>query len=93
MWGIPVPNMPLAFEGYANYIGTKGKNEFGGPTAVEINVDMKLMYDVSTLVGANANTFKIGVAYQYWKNKFGNPAKTVPGATARTPMVRAEYHF
>jgi len=93
VWGIPVPNMPLAFEGYANYIGTKGKNEFGGPTAVEINVDMKLMYDVSTLVGANANTFKIGVAYQYWKNKFGNPVKTVPGATARTPMVRAEYHF
>ncbi len=92
-WGIPFPNIPLAFEGYANYIGTKGKNEFGGPTAVEINVDMKLMYDVSPLVGANKNTFKLGVAYQYWKNKFGNPAKTVPGATARTPMVRAEYHF
>lgn len=92
-WSIPIPNVPLAFEGYANYIGTKGLNEYGAPTAVEINVDMKLMYDVSPLVGANKNTFKVGVAYQYWKNKFGNPSKTVPGATARTPMVRAEYHF
>ncbi|AVR94499.1 outer envelope protein [Pseudoduganella armeniaca] len=93
-WGIPfMLGVPLSFEGYANYIGTKGRNEFGGPTAVEINVDMQLMYDLSAAVGAAKNTFKVGLEYQYWKNKFGNPARTVPGATARTPMVRAEYHF
>lgn len=93
-WGIPFTlGVPLSFEGYANYIGTKGKNEFGGPTAVEINVDMQLMYDLSEAVGAAKNTFKVGLEYQYWKNKFGNPARAVPGATARTPMVRAEYHF
>jgi len=93
-WGIPFDfGIPLSFEGYANYIGTKGRNEFGGPTAVEINVDMQLMVDLSPAVGAAKNTFKLGVEYQYWKNKFGNPSKTVPGATARTPMVRAEYHF
>ncbi|AXA93332.1 outer envelope protein [Massilia sp. YMA4] len=93
-WGIPFTlGVPLSFEGYANYIGTKGRNEFGGPTAVEINVDMQLMYDLSGVVGAAKNTFKVGLEYQYWKNKFGNPARTVPGATARTPMVRAEYHF
>ena len=92
-WSISVPNVPLEFEGYANYIGAKGINEFGRPSAVEINVDMKLMYDVSSLLGANPKTFKVGVAYQYWKNKFGNPEDTVRGATARTPMVRAEYHF
>jgi nucleoside-specific outer membrane channel protein Tsx len=93
-WGIPfTAGLPLSFEGFANYIGTKGKNEFGGPTAVEINVDMQVMYDVSALVGAAKNTFRLGVEYQYWKNKFGNPTRTVPGATARTPMVRADYRF
>jgi nucleoside-specific outer membrane channel protein Tsx len=93
-WGIPFTlGVPLSFEGYANYIGTKGRNEFGGPTAVEINIDMQLMYDLSAALGAAKNTFKVGVEYQYWKNKFGNPARPVPGATARTPMVRAEYHF
>jgi len=93
-WAIPFSaGIPLSFEGYANYIGTKGQNEFGGPTAVEINVDMQIMYDMSAAVGAPKNTFKVGVEYQYWKNKFGNPSDTVPGATAKTPMVRAEYHF
>ena len=93
-WGIPFTlGVPLSFEGFANYIGTKGRNEFGGPTAVEINVDMQVMYDLSSAVGAAKNTFKAGIEYQYWKNKFGNPSRTVPGATARTPMIRAEYHF
>lgn len=93
-WGIPFTlGVPLSFEGYANYIGTKGRNEFGGPTAVEINVDMQVMYDLSPAIGAPKNTLKLGLEYQYWKNKFGNPDDTVPGATAKTPMVRAEYHF
>jgi len=94
-WGIPfsLGSVPLSFEGYADYIGTKGRNEFGGPTAVEINVDMQVMYDLSPAIGAAKNTLKLGVEYQYWKNKFGNPSDTVPGATARTPMVRLEYHF
>ncbi len=93
-WAIPFSaGIPLSFEGYANYIGTKGRNEFGGPTAVEINVDMQVMVDASAALGAAKNTFKVGIEYQYWKNKFGNPSDTVPGATARTPMVRAEYHF
>lgn len=93
-WGIPFTlGVPLSFNGYANYIGTKGKNEFGGPTAVEINVDMQVMYDLGATLGAAKNTFQVGVAYQYWKNKFGNSSKGNPGATAKTPMVRAEYHF
>jgi nucleoside-specific outer membrane channel protein Tsx len=93
-WGIPFNiGIPLSFEGYANYIGTKGRNEFGGPTAVEIDVDMQVMYDLSPAIGAPKNTLKLGLEYQYWKNKFGNPSSSVPGATAKTPMVRAEYHF
>ena len=93
-WGIPFDiGIPLSFEGYANFITAKGTNEFGGGTAPETNIDMQIMYDMSGAIGAGKNTFKVGVEYQYWKNKFGNPDRNNNGATARTPMVRAEYHF
>ncbi|MBC7686063.1 MAG: outer envelope protein, partial [Bdellovibrionales bacterium] len=64
-WGIPFSvGIPLSFEGYANYIGSKGNDEFGGATKPETNIDMQIMYDVSSAVGAGKNTFKIGVEYQ-----------------------------
>lgn len=96
-WGIPIGSLPLSFEGFANWIASKGTNEFGGSTAPETNIDMQLMYDVSSLYGGKG-TFKLGLEYQYWRNKFGNPTTAAgagagPGATAKTPMIRAEYHF
>ncbi|MFA9216133.1 MAG: hypothetical protein ACEQSK_03410 [Sphingomonadaceae bacterium] len=94
VWAIPFNiGIPLSFEGFGNYIGTKGKNEFGGDTAAETNIDMQIMYDLGAATGNKPNTFKVGVEYQYWKNKFGNSDHGNPGATAKTPMVRAEYHF
>lgn len=92
-WGIPVGGTGLSFEGFANFIDAKGKNEFGGDTAAETNIDMQLMYDVSPMVGAAPKSLKVGVEYQYWQNKFGNNSDKVIGATANTPMVRVEYHF
>ncbi len=94
-WGIPLSkDIPISFEGFANYIASKGKDEFGGDTAPETNIDMQIMYDVSSHWGAKGQ-FKVGLEYQYWKNKFGNnhngPAGD--GAFAKTPMLRAEYHF
>jgi len=93
-WGIPLGKLPLAFEGFANYIASKGTNEFGGPTAPEFNFDGQIMYDVGAAAGAPGK-FKVGFEYQYWRNKFGNPASgpAGSGATAKTPMIRAEYHF
>jgi nucleoside-specific outer membrane channel protein Tsx len=97
-WGIPLgKDTGLSFEGFANFIATKGKNEFGGDTAAETNIDAQVMYDVGALAGAKGK-FKVGVEYQYWKNKFGNNTTAAgagagPGATAKTPMIRAEYHF
>lgn len=91
-WGIPVGSTGLSFEGFLNYIGDKGKNEFGGPTSPETNLDMTLFYDVSPHIGAGKNAFRVGVGYQYWRNKFGNP-HAVPGSLAKTPMVRADFHF
>jgi nucleoside-specific outer membrane channel protein Tsx len=92
-WGIPLGNSGLSFEGFANFIDAKGKNEKGGDTAAETNVDMQVMYDVSSLIGASPKSLKVGLEYQYWNNKFGNDSDKVKGATANTPMVRVEYHF
>lgn len=94
-WGIPIGDTKLSFEGFVNYIASKGTNEFGGGTKPELNLDAKLMYDASEMLGVSANTFKVGLGYQYWRNKFGND-KSGPagsGAFAKTPMIRAEYHF
>jgi nucleoside-specific outer membrane channel protein Tsx len=98
VWGIPVTAgiAPLSFEGYANFIASKGKNEFGGDTAPETNIDMMAMFDVSTLVGAKPKTFRAGLEYQYWNNKFGNDNSNAfykGGAKAETAMARVEYHF
>lgn len=96
-WGIPfsVGPVKLSFEGYANFIASKGKNEFGGNTKPETNIDAQIMYDASSLLGAKPRTFKVGLEYQYWRNKFGNDHKGAAGdgAFAKTPMIRAEYHF
>ena len=102
-WHLPLGSLPLSFGGYAMYIGSKGLNEFGGPTAPETHIDMKLMWDVGASAGGAKGTFQLGLAYEYWRNKFGNPTTSAadavanhtagPGATASTPMIRAEYHF
>jgi hypothetical protein len=93
-WGINLP-VNLSFEGYALYIASKGKDEFGGATAPETHIDAKLMYNITALYDPKKNTFKVGLEYEYWKNKFGNnhngPAGK--GAFAKTPMIKAEYHF
>lgn len=95
VWGIPLGDSKFSFEGFANFIASKGLNEFGGKTKPETNIDVKLMYDASSWVGTSDRTFKVGLGYQYWRNKFGNDHKgpAGSGAFAKTPMVRAEYHF
>ncbi|WP_395004533.1 outer envelope protein [Undibacterium sp.] len=94
-WGIPLGNLgavPFSFEGFGLIIASKGRNEFGGNTAPETNFDMNVMADTSDFFGARKKTFRVGVAYQYWKNKFGTPA-SVPGSIAKTWMIRLDHHF
>ncbi|MBP6006585.1 MAG: outer envelope protein [Rhodoferax sp.] len=95
VWGMPVPGVPLSFEGFANFIASKGKNEFGVESASETNIDMQVMYDLSGVMGAKPKTFRVGLEYQWWKNKFGNNSDGAAGkgAFAKTTMIRAEYHF
>ncbi len=98
-WAIPFGGSGFSFEGYLNLIAEKGKNEFGGDTAQETNFDGQVMFDLGRIGLGPKNTFKIGLEYQYWKNKFGQdsskpgPNGPGPGAFAKTPMIRAEYHF
>lgn len=94
-WSIPVASLPLSFEGYADFIASKGKDEFGSQTAPETHFDVQLMWNAGALVGAPPMTWRVGVEYEYWKNKFGNSwhGPAGHGAFAETPMVRAEYHF
>ncbi len=56
---------------------------------------MQVMYDAGAAMGAAKNTFRIGLEYQYWNNKFGNTSATTGGKgyRASTPMLRAEFHF
>lgn len=93
-WGIPVSAL-VSFEGYANLIAKKGKDEVGNETGVETNIDMQVMLDVGAAMGTAKNTFRVGLEYQYWNNKFGNTSATTggQGQRASTPMIRAEYHF
>ncbi len=94
-WGIGIGSLPLSFNGYAQFITAKGKDEFGAQTAPESHIDADLMLDVGSLAGLSKKTWLVGVEYEYWHNKFGNNAKgpAGEGATASTPMVRVEYHF
>lgn len=93
-WGIPL-SARWAWEGYANFIAAKGIDEVGNDTGPETNIDMQLMYDAGIALGYKKNTFRIGLEYQYWNNKFGNTAATTGGQgyRAKTPMIRAQYHF
>jgi nucleoside-specific outer membrane channel protein Tsx len=93
-WGIPLGEL-WSFEGYANYIASKGVDEVGKQTGVETNIDMQIMVDIGAVMGHGKGKFRVGLEYQYWNNKFGNTAATTGGQgyRASTPMVRAEYHF
>ncbi len=93
-WGIPVSRL-WSFEGFANLIGSKGTNEVGEQTGAETNIDMQVMFDAGAALGQRKNMFRIGLEYQYWNNKFGNTSLTTAGQgfRAKTPMLRAEYHF
>lgn len=93
-WGIPLSSL-VSFEGYANFIASKGRDEVGNETGVETNIDMQVMFDLGSVLGASKNVFRLGLEYQYWNNKFGNTSATTGGNgyKASTPMLRAEIHF
>lgn len=95
-WDFPIQNTPVNFQGIGVWMTSKGTNEFGGKTDGEIFLDTALMYDFGKHLNFSSGAkLKAGVAYQYWKNKYGNSASGAAGkgATASSPMLRVMYHF
>ena len=87
-WGIPFAGGSFKWTGFADHIGAKG---YG--TVPETLINTAVMYDAGKAMTGMPNRLWVGLAYEYWRNKFGNDASKVPGAKASTPMLRAEYHF
>jgi nucleoside-specific outer membrane channel protein Tsx len=94
VWAVPLGDR-FQFEGFANLIAAKGRDEVGNLTGVETNLDMQVMYDIGAQLGNPKNIFRIGFEYQYWNNKFGNTSSTTGGRGQRasTPMIRADMRF
>src|SRR5262249_51281921 len=94
-WSFPFQVGPaaLSFNGFFNYVAPKGKgNAFEGERSGEILTRPELMLDVGNFYGKKGK-FEVGVAYEYWLNKFGNDNHTTPGALANTPEFVARVHF
>jgi hypothetical protein len=87
-WTVPFP-LGATFSGYASLMAPRGKDGFGIETKSELHTQLNLLWDI----GGAKSGWKAGVAYEYWRNKFGVDSRTDPGAKASTPMVLAEYHF
>lgn len=93
-WGVPL-GLGFKFEGNANLIGARGRDEVGNQAGPETNIDMRLMYDLGAAMGSPKNLFRIGLQYQFWNNRFGNTSGSTDGRGQRvsTPMIRADVRF
>jgi nucleoside-specific outer membrane channel protein Tsx len=85
--------VPLAFTGFLNIIGPKGRDGFGNQTRTEILLHPKLLVDVGAIAAHTPNKFYAGVGYEGWRNKFGNPSGEVPGANQDALFLEVAYHF
>jgi len=91
-WSVPLGTY-VSFNGFFNVVGPKGKDGFGNQTKTEVLTRPELMFDVGQLAGMKPKKLEVGVAYEYWSNKFGNDANTTVGALANTPQVIGRVHF
>jgi hypothetical protein len=80
--------VPLKFNGWGTYTGSKGKDGFGAETKAETWINAFLMVDVGKMATGKGDTFLAGVGYEYIKNKFG-----ADGSNTHTPMLKAEWHL
>ncbi|RXZ43483.1 outer membrane protein OmpK [Crenobacter cavernae] len=92
-WGIPfqVGPAPLKFQGFVDYVGTKGKDGFGKDTKQETLMRTALMLDVGQLAADKKGMVYAGVGYEYWRNKFGN--KPGVGNKVSAPTLNLEWHL
>jgi nucleoside-specific outer membrane channel protein Tsx len=92
-WAIPfeVGSVPLKFQGFVNFVGPKGKDYTNHDTAKETLVRTSLMLDVGQVLASRKNVVYVGVGYEYWHNKYGNPPGV--GTQVNAPQFQLEWHF
>jgi hypothetical protein len=93
-WSVPfkIAGHTVKFNGFFNVVAPKGRDGFGAQTKTEVLTRPELVVDVSEIFHRK-NFMEVGVAYEYWLNKFGNDHDNVVGALANTPMVVGRVHF
>ncbi len=87
-WGLPFMVGPSSwlFSGFLVYVAPKGKDGFGNSTVGELLSRSELMLKLDSFT-SRAKGWELGVAYEYWRNKFGNDHDKVSGAFAETPQL------
>jgi len=87
-WSLPFEaGVPFTWNGGIDLTGTKGKDGFGNVTKAET----RLYTEVLASIGNSG--LKAGLAYEWWRNKYGTDPSLVPGTRHSTPQVVVEYHF
>jgi hypothetical protein len=93
-WSVkfPVGFTTANFTGSFSYIAPKGKDARRNDTTYELRTRPELLFDVGEPFGKK-NFVEVGVGYEIWENKLGNPQNVVPGSRTRTPMFIGKAHF
>lgn len=96
-WGLPLGALAktnFSVNGFLNYTGAKGKDGFGVYTVPETWSNVYLMADISSTLNTEPNTVKLGMGYEYVRNKLGNPPTIRGGGTnTATPMLKLAIGF
>jgi len=93
-WNAPfaLGTLPAQFEGYLDFYGPKGRDDFGDATKTETLLHPRLMLDLGSLAG-HKDRFFAGIGYEYWHDKFGVDHAITPGAVQHTWLVEAAWHL
>jgi nucleoside-specific outer membrane channel protein Tsx len=86
-WNIPAG--PGAFGGFLSVTGPKGRDGFGNKTKTETLLRAGYLFNIGQ------SGFKAGVAYEYWRNMYGNDERldSTGGSRGGLPMLVVEQHF
>ncbi|MEH6471428.1 MAG: hypothetical protein V7752_09260 [Halopseudomonas sp.] len=73
-WAYPFKTGSLSWsiEGHVEYIGSRD-NEFGDKVSHHILAQPQIRIDLGEQLFDSANQLFVGIEYQYWKNKLGDP--------------------
>lgn len=93
-WTLPyqVGSLPAQFEGYLNFYGPKGRDDFGNETKTETLFHPRVMFDLGALAG-HAKIVWAGIGYEFWYNKFGADHSITQGALQNTVLAELAVHF